>query len=359
MKRGAAAIVALAAAGALAVAVPALSDPAPPTAWDGTNPFRCELQQAGFGAVGPHPDADPYCIEFDKRRQNITELGVVQFLSEEPARTAAAVPKCFYFQSDHWRGSIVQDDATTKTYEWDGHYFFDKATGDGGVWVTNFNINGHTFDPTTIPGFPPDWARFFGPGTGGAITHNDIPTDPTCVAKAAQHPDIYASGAPGVARPAGGCPAPDGDVTERAMGPVALGDPDQRVRTVLGAPSLVKRGWMHYCLFGGGTELVGEPGDRSGERGSDPAAPVVFLYTTSSAYRVGGVGTGASARAVRAAFPKARLRFVKGSTRVYDALGRPGVLVGVLRRRVRFVAVYDARHVRSAHALREWLRRAR
>ena len=38
----------------------------------------------------PHPEADPFCVEFDKRRQNVTELGVVDFLSKEPARVAAA-----------------------------------------------------------------------------------------------------------------------------------------------------------------------------------------------------------------------------------------------------------------------------
>ena len=102
-----------------------------PTGWDGENPFTCELQQVGFGTAVPHPGADPYCVEFDKRRQNVTELGVVDFLSQEPARVAAATDKCFYFQSDHWRGSIVQGDSSTKTYEWDGHYFFDKARGRG------------------------------------------------------------------------------------------------------------------------------------------------------------------------------------------------------------------------------------
>ena len=60
----------------------------------------------------------------------------------------------------------MQADASTKTYEWDGHYF-DKARGEGGVWVTNFNLNGRTFDPGQIPGVPPEYARYFGPGTGG------------------------------------------------------------------------------------------------------------------------------------------------------------------------------------------------
>src|SRR2546421_10613736 len=111
MRRGlvvTAAAVLLAAAPAAAVA--------PPTGWNGDNPFVCELQQAGFGPTGPHPEVDPYCVEFDKRRQNVSQLGVVDFLSQEPARVAAAADKCFYFQSDHWRGSLIQDEPPTETY---------------------------------------------------------------------------------------------------------------------------------------------------------------------------------------------------------------------------------------------------
>ena len=153
----------LAAAVVLALTAPAAAAGELPTGWNGENPFACELQQAGLGPTGPHPEADPYCVEFDKRRQNVSQLGFVDFLSKEPARVAAATDKCFYFQSDHWRGSVVQEDGSTKTYEWDGHYFFDKARGDGGVWVTNFNFNGQTGDPRAIPGFPPEYGRFFNP----------------------------------------------------------------------------------------------------------------------------------------------------------------------------------------------------
>ncbi|HEX2084236.1 MAG TPA: hypothetical protein VHF89_01015, partial [Solirubrobacteraceae bacterium] len=83
----------------LLVAAPALGEPRP---WDGTNPFDCELQWAGFEATGPDPEADPYCVEFDKRRQNVTQLGIVEFFSKEPARVNAAGDKCFYYQHDHW-----------------------------------------------------------------------------------------------------------------------------------------------------------------------------------------------------------------------------------------------------------------
>src|SRR3954454_1211203 len=180
---------------ALAPAAAAEAASSPPTGWDGTNPFTCTLQNAGFGTDVPDPGADPYCVEFDKRRQNVTQLGVVDFLSHEPARVAAAVPKCFYFQSDHWRGSVVQDDGSTRTYEWDGHYYFDKAKGEGGVWVTNFSLNGQTQDPSSIPGMPQDFARYFGPGTGGVITRNNVEGDPSCVARAKKEPaSIYAAG---------------------------------------------------------------------------------------------------------------------------------------------------------------------
>jgi len=126
-------------------------------------------------------------VRFDKTHQNITQLGIVNFLLEEPARTAAAVPKCFYFQEDHWRASVAQTDKTA-IYEWVGHYFFNKATGDGGVWVTHFTIDGRTADPAALPGFPPGYAQDFGPGTGGVITHNDVPADPSCKSQAQRSP---------------------------------------------------------------------------------------------------------------------------------------------------------------------------
>lgn len=162
---------------------------ATPAGWDGENPFRCTVQHAGFGTVVPDPAADPYCVEFDKRRQNVTELGLVDFLSKEPERVLAAVGKCWYFQVDHWRASVIQDDGRTKLYEWDGHYFFDKARGEGGVWVSNFNVNGHTGDPSQIPGIPPEYAEHLGPGTGGVrLVDGSVPLDPACAARAARAP---------------------------------------------------------------------------------------------------------------------------------------------------------------------------
>jgi hypothetical protein len=310
-----------------------------PTGWDGTNPFRCELQGAGSEAVGPVPGADPYCVEFDKTRQNVSELGVAEFLSLEPARVAAAVPKCFYFQADHWRASVVQDDGATKLYEWDGHYFFDKARGNGGAWVTNFNVNGRTFDPSSLPGIPPEFARHLGPGTGGVISRNAIPADPACAARAEADPEaIYASA------PAEGssCVATAGPVARRRLGPVALGTTDADLRAALGAPRVVRRGFLRWCADGGGTLLVGQPHDRSGELGSDPEAPAVLVASTAPAL-------------LAAAPPRRRAKPVlrAGRTRVVRLRG--GALAGVRRGQVRFVA---AQRLPSRKALRRALQRA-
>src|ERR1700742_2669434 len=181
-------------AGALAAVVlallPTVAGAAEPgvTGWDGTNPFGCTLQQVGSGTDLPYPDAAPFCVEFDKRAQNITQLGIVDFIAKEPARVAAAVPKCFYFQRDHWRGSIDQA-AGPVLYEFDGTYFFDKARGRGGVHLENFKIAGQTSDPSQLPGFPADWKPYFGPGKGGVQASGEVAADPSCgVAPAPESP---------------------------------------------------------------------------------------------------------------------------------------------------------------------------
>src|ERR671936_717490 len=76
--------------------------------WGGKKPFKCKVQDVGTGTDFSRPKADPFCVRFDKTNQNVTDFGIADFLSKEPKRVAAASPKCFYFQEDHWKGSIVQ-----------------------------------------------------------------------------------------------------------------------------------------------------------------------------------------------------------------------------------------------------------
>lgn len=337
---------------ALASSASALSSPTP---WDGTNPFNCVIQNAGLGTTVPDPGADPYCVQFDKTNQNVEQLGIVQFLLEEPARTAAAVPKCFYFQEDHWRGSISQSDGTA-VYEFYGHYFFNKATGDGGVWVTDFTVNGQTFDPASLPGFPTQYGQDFGPGTGGFITHNDVPADPSCAATA--------NGNPGSVYPQSTGPRclPDvGPVDRRALGPVALGAREDSLRAELGPPELVKRGFLHYCVSGGGELLVGQPGDRSGNLGTGGREPTVIVLTTARWFLLRGrrnrtIAVGSKLHAVRLAFPHGSQLARVDHNRVL--LVDRAILIGERGGRVSFLAVYSASAVRTGRGLTSFLGRA-
>jgi len=153
---------------------------APIAPYDGENPFRCKTQNTGLGVDYPDPGADPFCVKYDKTQQNVTELGLVEFLLLEPARVAAAVPKCFYHQTDHWTGSVVL--GGPELWNWEGRYFFDKARGIGGVFIANARVGGVPLDPRTLPGFPPEYSAYFGPG-GGGVYSDTVAAEPTCAAK--------------------------------------------------------------------------------------------------------------------------------------------------------------------------------
>ena len=175
--------------------------------YDGQTPFNCELQQAGKGTAIPHPDADPLCVEYDKTNQSVLPgLGMVEFLSGEPDRFAYAGDKCFYYQRDHWRGAVDQDDEQTETYNWDGGYFIDRGRGVGGAAAANFTINNVSADPSAMPGFPEDWKPYFGYGRGGVQMVDSVPIDPACAAKAAKG-DVYPHPSAPPAKPAAVQPA--------------------------------------------------------------------------------------------------------------------------------------------------------
>jgi hypothetical protein len=115
--------------------------------WDGSNPFRCAIQDVGTGTDFPDPGADPFCVRFDKTQQNVTELGLIEFLAREPARVAAASTKCFYYQVDHWTGSIVQGQPP-QLWNWEGRYFFDKARAVAGINLRRLSTP--LFGPVTV-----------------------------------------------------------------------------------------------------------------------------------------------------------------------------------------------------------------
>jgi len=166
----------VAAAGASAQAPPTVVGP-----YDGSIPFRCELQSVGTGTGFPDPGADPFCVEFDKTNQNVTDLGIASFAAQEPARVAAAGSKCFYFQRDHWTGSIVQGQ-TPELWHWDGNYWFDRARGLGGASVRNLRVGGQPM--SAAPYVPAAYRPYFDEAGGGGVqVLLATNPDPVCAAK--------------------------------------------------------------------------------------------------------------------------------------------------------------------------------
>jgi hypothetical protein len=300
-----------------------------PTGYDGHIPFECELQQAGQGTTFPHPDADPFCVEYDKTHQNVTQLGVVQFLAQEPARFAAAGVKCSYFQRDHWTGSVVQDDGSTQTYHWDGSYWFDKARGMGGVYIENFTINGKTGDPRDVPGFPDEWKPYFGPGKGGIQTSDTVRADPNCVAKAKEAPP------PGPYK----CSEQKGSVGA-GIGPLRLGMARKDAEAALGPPARTTEGVSRWCTADGGKLVAAFSGDR-----------LAFALTTSPAFDARGIEVGKGSAAARKRYRKLAQR--GGVALLAGRSSKRTLLIGVDRKRVRFIAVAGPRA--SAKTIDRWL----
>jgi hypothetical protein len=269
----------LAAAAIASLALPATAAAqSPPFApWDGTNPFNCVVQDVGTGTDFPDPDADPFCVKFDKTNQNVTDFGIAEFAAQEPARVAAAGPKCFYFQNDEWTGSIVQGQSP-ETWHWTGRYFFDKAKGVGGVSVVDFRVGGQAMDAS--PFVPPEYASYFAPGGGGGvIVTEETDPDPSCAAKVDTEEERAAvySGIPDY----GNCVAPGGKVRARKVGRARIGAERGAVQAKVGPVERTAEDRDVWCVIGGGALSV---------RYADGLATAI--RTTTPGHSIRGVGQG-------------------------------------------------------------------
>jgi hypothetical protein len=326
----------------LIAAVPGVASAQGPSGWDGVNPFTCTLQQVGTGTNFPQPAADPFCVEFDKTHQNVDQLGVVDFLSNEPARVAAASDKCFYFQSDHWRGTVSESQPSTETYAWDGHYYFDKATGAGGAYVENFRFGGQTGDPTTLPGFPDAYRKYFSAGRGGVQALGDVQADPRCATR--PNPSGPGGGSPG----GGGMPGPTGDRCRvpggrvgRGIGGVWLGMRRAAARRALGLPVAESARWMTWCFDGGGRLFVAVRRSRAD-----------LVVTDSRPFDTHGIRPGTGGRTARRLLRgERRLGRVRGAAVFVKRERHRRLLVGIRRGRVAYLAVARPR-VSNRRALR-------
>lgn len=341
---GALAVLALAVATALAPPARAQSSPQPLGPYDGTNPFVCELQNVGTGVEYPDPDADPLCVEFDKTNQNVTDFGLVDFLSKEPDRVAAASPKCFYFQRDHWTGSVVQGQPP-ELWHWDGNYFFDKGQGIGGVNVTNFRVGGQTSDPTQFA--PPEYQPFFNESGGGGLTKLQGGAQPDCAARVdtpEEREEIY-GGEPLFPE----CISPGGDLHARKVGKVELGMSRKQVLKRLAAPRNHERGADRWCVTGGASLRVAY-------RHGSPRG-VALIRTTVRGHSERGVRPHMRAELARRRLDL-RHRFDLGPATVLEAPRHDGrrLFAAIRNGRVSWLAMTDPDRLRGEHATKRALR---
>jgi hypothetical protein len=327
-------------AAALSAVDPARAQaPAGPYApYDGHNPFNCVLQQAGMGTEFPDPDADPFCVEYDKTQQNVTDFGLADFLSKEPARVAAASPKCFYFQHDHWTGSVVQG-GQPEAWHWDGSYFFDKARGLGGVYAENFRIGGQPAD--WRPYAPPEFQPYLAPGGGGGVLiRGEVEPDPRCAERVdspIERRFVYYQ----QVRP--------GRVFRKRITPIRLRTLRSMVIRRLG-PAHRRRDHTDRWDLQGGGDL------RAAWRGTALDRRVAALLTTGPGHFRGRVNPGdRAAGAIRALRARPAMRV--GGFRVLEAPRRERgrLLLGVRSGKLAWLAILDPRLVVEA-ATRSTLR---
>jgi hypothetical protein len=316
--------------------------------YDGSIPFKCQLQYAGTGVEFPDPAADPFCVEYDKTNQNVTQFGILEFLLQEPVRVAQALPKCFYFQRDHWTGSIVQG-SQPELWHWDGDYWYDIARGVGGASVRNFRLGGVPMDAT--PYVPNPYLPYFDPdGGGGAMVELELdpPTHCTSRVDTPEERDLVYAGRPGFL----GCVEPGGELHGRRAGAVRLGMRRSRVVAKLGIPHDHRHGVDRWCVIGKGQLRVAYTGRDSGS--------VTLIRTSARGHTAKRVGHGDP---VGRAKRRLRLRehFSLGQATILEAprTARRRLLVGAANGHVRWLAVATPEAAKSAEALRRLLRRTR
>jgi hypothetical protein len=345
MSRRAQILGAVIAIGLLAFCAPAQGQ-GPQKAYAGRSPFNCDLQYVGTGVKFPKPGAEPFCVEFDKTQQNVTDFGIFEFFANEPARVAAASPKCFYFQRDHWTGSFMQG-SDPEFWHWDGSYFFDKSNGSGGVHLANFRSGGEELDAG--PYAPAEFQPFLAPGGGGGgYAEGEVESDPACaelVDTPSERAQVYYHELDG------------GKVFRKRITPVRLGERSGSLHHEQGPAHELLNGTERFNVEKNGQlRIAFRPGPAGRATASADSDTVAAILTTSSKHFRGAVNPGTPARKAKRKL-KATYRFRARAYRVFEARRRRGtrLFLGVRRRSLEWIAVVDPKQLRSRRAVKRTL----
>jgi hypothetical protein len=162
--------------------------------------------------------------------------------------------------------------------------------------------------------------------------------------------EVFAARVPGdTATPAAltRCFARSLKIGARSVGRLTLRSTRDAVGRRIGPPARTARGVLRYCVKGGGSVLVA----------FDAKGRVALAASTARGHRRTKIGRGSSEKALKKQFGH-RLRSAGAGVRRVASGPSKGVLFGVRRSKVTFVAVADAALVRKRSALTTQLRRA-
>jgi hypothetical protein len=149
----------------------------------------CTVHEFGEGVAPPLsgiPD-DPLCVDYAKRDITLSNGGAITFLLAEPARVLVALPKCQYWQQDHWSVQLVP--GGLPLIRWDGNYWWDFGTGQAGAQLHDLRLAGVPIGllqlARLIEPISPQLAgyfRAFGQGGIGGGYAGTVPFNPACAA---------------------------------------------------------------------------------------------------------------------------------------------------------------------------------
>jgi hypothetical protein len=160
--------------------------------------------------------------------------------------------------------------------------------------------------------------------------------------------EVFAARVPGDApNEATRCFARSLHVGARSIGRLTLRSTRDLVGRRIGPPARVARGVLRYCVKGGGSVVTA----------FDAKGRVALAATTARGHRRLKIGRGSSLKALRKQFGRRLRSAAPGVQRVASGASK-GVLFGVRKGTVTFVAVADPALVRKRAALTTQLRRA-